>query len=345
MSDASDSSLPPIVLRDLAPRDARPLTELLGGVFEREYSEQKLDIAKFRRYYWLMAWANRVLRPLSLEFFKVTVAEVGGELAGAITSFRANRRAWYQGFGVMGPAARGRGLYKRLIRTALQDIARQGARVVGGEIRPDNEPALRPYRDNFATEILPVKHIHLAAPERLPTPARRLDLVALSARQLAEHPSVRALFEERTRGGFLVEGEVERTLLGAIARWLLPPLTVRTWGWLDGDRLCALARVRTHWPARIQALDVVYFERDLPRDTGRDFLLSVLDRVRHETRSSIRIYVDPADLLLAELCGQLELPLLAPLCPIRMDVRRALARTDAAGSEIGGPGLEGEVRA
>lgn len=141
-----------------------------------------------------------------------------------------------------------------------------------------------------------------------------------------------------------MEGEVERTLLGAIARWLLPPLTVRTWGWFDGGKLGALARVRTHWPARIQALDVVYFKPNLTRETGRAFLLSVLDRVRHETRSSIRIYVDPADLLLLELCAELELPVLAPLCPIRMDVRRALARTDEAGNELGEPAPGGEVK-
>ncbi|HEX4954515.1 MAG TPA: hypothetical protein VF017_14075 [Thermoanaerobaculia bacterium] len=322
---------PPVVLRDFEPADAAKLCRLLATTFREEYAQQGLDVMKFERMYWLMGWANRFLSPLRLDFFRITVAVEGELLLGALTSFRAGPRAWYQGFGVMAPESRGRGLYKQIIRHTLDGVLARGGHIAGGEIRPDNTPALRPYRDYFGTEVLPARHVHLVALDSVREPERRLDLEEISARRFAGLPEAAALRQEM-RGGFLLEGEVRRGLLACLLGRLLPPLTARSWGLFEGGQLRAFVRVRTHWPARIQALDVISFAPDLPLATTRDVLRTLLVRLRCQTSAPIRLYLDPGEPRLESLAREEGWPLLAPLHPIRTDVARAVARTNQDGS-------------
>ena len=89
-------------------------------------------------------------------------------LVGTLTSFPVdNGGVWYHGFGAVDPTLRRQGVFKRVIRFALEDIARRGAKLVGGEIRTTNEGSLRTYRDNFGAEILPEKGLWLLPPGRL----------------------------------------------------------------------------------------------------------------------------------------------------------------------------------
>ncbi len=324
------SPTPPVVLRDLVPADAAKLCRLLATTFREEYGRQGLDVMKFERMFWLMGWANRFLGPLRLDFFRVTVAVEGELLLGAVASFRAGPRAWYQGFGVMAPESRGRGLYKQIVRHALSGVQARGGRIAGGEIRPDNTPALRTYQENFGTEILPARHVHLVSLDTIREPERPVTLEEVSPARFAALPEAEAL-RRKMLGGFLLEGEARRGMLTCFLRWLLPPLTARSWGLFEGGRLRAFVRVRTHWPSRIQALDVISFAPDLPLATARDAVRSVLVGLRGKTAAPIRLYVDPGEATLERLAAEEGWPLLAPLCPIRMDVARGIARTHEDG--------------
>ncbi len=331
-SGGRPSAVDGIVVRDLAPGDVDSLCNLLTTSFRKEYEEQGLDVWGFRRHYRLVAWANLLLAPLHLDFFQVSVAVEGDRVLGTLASFRADRGAWYQGFGAVDPSLRRRGVYKRLIRRTLERVAARGGKVGGGEIRIDNQGALRPYRDVFRCSVLPEARLYMAEPSAaaIPPPAkvvrwRRLHRAELDT--LACAPAIWARFQ----GGFLVERELDRGLVGSLLRWLLPPLTVRSYAITEGSRLLAFARVRTHWPARIQALDAVYFCPDLPSEVARDALLTLLGAVRKKTRLMIRVYVRETDALLEAICRELGFRLLSPVYPIRTDVAAALAATDELG--------------
>jgi GNAT superfamily N-acetyltransferase len=324
--------------------DTPALCALLGGAFAKEYAEQGLDISGFRRQYQLVGIANAVLSPLRLDFFKVAVAlwtpaDGGRErLVGTMTSFPADREGlWYQGFGAVDPTLRRQGVYKRVIRFTLEDIARRGARVGGGEIREGNDGALRSYRDNFAADVLPRKALFLLPPPAARTLAdsalaRRLRLEPLSNAAFANLPEASAI-RSRFVGGFLVEHEAHRSLTAAVRRWLLPPLTVATYAHRGpSGRLAALVRVRTHWPARIQALDAVWLAPQLAADTAREILAAVVARYARQTSAPIRLYAEAGDELLREVAPSLGFRFWCNLFPIRTDVARALAVTDATGS-------------
>ncbi len=329
----AESATAGLVVRALAPGDVESLCKLLTESFRREYEEQGLDVWGFRRHYRLVAWANRVLVPLGLDFFQVSVAVDGRDVKGTLASFRADAGAWYQGFGAVAPELRGRGVYKRLIRRTLEQVAARGGRVGGGEIRIDNQGALRPYRDAFGTEVLPLLNLFLAKPEAIPEPAVPVALKPISAAELdrlPEAPRLRARF----RGGFLVERELRRGLVSAVVRWLLPPLTVASYALVEEGRLAAFARVRTHWPGRIRALDVVYFAPEMSHQRARDALLTVLARYKRKTPLMLRVYVEQGDARLEAICRELGFRLLAAVYPIRTDVAAALARTDAQGRPL-----------
>ncbi len=334
-SHASDPAAHGLVVRALRPGDVDSLCRLLTESFRREYEEQGLDVLGFRSHYRLLAWANLVLTPLGLDFFQVSVAVDGRRVVGTLASFRADRGAWYQGFGAVDPALRGRGLYKRLIRRTLEQVAARGGRIGGGEIRIDNQGALRPYRDAFGTTVLPQRSLYLARPEAIPEPGAPVALAPISAADFDHLPEATAL-REKFRGGFLVERELRRGLLSAAARWLLPPLTVASYALVEGGRLAAFLRVRTHWPAKIRALDVVYFAPELPRERSRDALLTILARYKGKTKLMLRVYVEQGDERLEAICREAGFRLLAPVYPIRTDVAAALARTDAQGQPVAG---------
>ena len=336
-----------LAVRDLRPADVEGLCALLSESFRREYQDQGLDVWKFRRQYGLVAWANLLLIPLRLEFFQVVVVLLEGRVVGTMTSFPAGPGVWYQGFGAVDPGVRRRGVYKRVIRASLDSLARRRVEAGGGEIRIDNPGALRPYRTLFGCEIVPVKSLYLADPDRLPAPEGACGLVRISQGQFHRLGEAE-LLRRRFRGGFLVEEDVDRGLVACLLRRWLPPLTTRSWGLFDDGRLLAFLRLRTHWPARIQALDAIYFAPDLDRRRARQALLQVLDEARRRTNLQIRIYVEgsdadggatgestevlPGDRLLRELCRELGFELLSDIYPIRTDVAEALARTTPDGS-------------
>jgi len=325
-----------ILVRGLMPRDVPGLCTLLAASFEKEYAEQGLDVWGFRRHYQLIAWANLLLTPLHLDFFQVSVAllvSAGTErIVGTLASFRAGPRLWYQGFGAVDPAVRRRGMYKRLIRHTLERVAARGGRVGGGEIRTDNPGALRPYRDVFGCQVLPAQAVYMvptdalpAAPPSPPPPLRRL-----RQRDFDRLPQAPELCR-RFRGGFLLEREAERGFLVSLLRAWLPPLTARSWALWEEGKLLACVRVRTHWPARIRALDLVWFAPELDPARARPVLLTVLAGLRGTTSMPVRIYVGGEDRRLETLCGELGFSYLASLHSIRTDVAAALAATDADG--------------
>ena len=322
-----------VEVRFLEPRDVPSLCSLLTGSFRREYEEQGLDVWSFERQYRLVAWANRLLTPLSLDFFQVVVAIADGEVVATMGSFPADRHRWYQGFGAVDPACRGQGLYKRVIRKSLEGIDRRGARWGGGEIRVDNYGALVPYRDVFGTEVMPVRRLYLVDREQAAQgrPAGRpLSIERLSDRDWPRLPFADTL-RGRFLGGFLVERELSRGLAACLLRWLLPPITVVTWGLVEGGRVVALARVRTHWPAKILALDAVWFEDGLPRERAAELLATVLARVAPRAEAPVRIYAGEDETLLRSLCDELGYRAWTDVLPIRTDVARALAMTDPMG--------------
>lgn len=322
------------VVRFLKPRDVRSLCELLTGSFRKEYEEQGLDVWGFERQYRLVAWANRLLTPLGLDFFQVVVAVAGERVVGTMASFPVDRQRWYQGFGAVDRRFRGRGLYKHVIRKSLEGIARRGAHWGGGEIRIDNYGALVPYRDTFGTEVLPVKRLYLvrAAPPPL-AESERVVLDALKTHHLDALPFAEA-FRRRMEGGFLVERELDRTLPGCIVRWWLPPITAQSFALRDpgpGGRIVALARVRTHWPAKIQAVDAVHFEPDLEPQRAERFLRTLLSLLEPGDGPPIRFYAGEDDELLRSICDGLAFDPWTDVYPIRTDVARALTRTDERG--------------
>lgn len=345
---ASTSAAEPIVVRDLRPRDVDSLCTLLTASFRREYEEQGLDVWGFRRHYRLVAWANLVLAPLGLDFFQVVVAVAGRRVVGTMGSFPADRGAWYQGFGAVDPELRRRGVYKRVIRRSLERIAARGARWGGGEIRCDNAGALRPYRDVFGTEVLPVQRVYLApadpaavsAPASPAPAAPAMAVRAATDRDLDRLPAAAAV-RRRFRGGFLVERETRRGLAACLLRWLLPPITVRSYLVGGPGEPPLFARARTHWPAMIVALDAVEVPPGWAPERVRDALLALLGRLARRGRPPLRIYVGEGDDVLAAACEGLGFSLLASLYPIRTDVARALAATDRAGERLPAPAAGG----
>lgn len=319
-----------VVVRDLLPKDVPSYCALLAGVFEQEYGEQGLDIKSFERLYKVVALANLILRPLKLDFFRVSVAVEDGKVVGSVTTFKACRKGWYQGFGSMDKSQRGKGLYKTIVRHGLAGAGARGGLVGGGEINPVNEPALAPYRDKFGTTVFPARKVYVARPGAIPDPTRVVAFERLSARRFFALPEAREI-ETQFRGGFLLEREPRRTLVGALASWQLPPLTAEPWAWLDDGRLKAFARVRTHWPAMIRSLDALYFAPELSREELSRALLSVLGLYKHRTKLNVRVYVDEGRDRLESVCQELGFDLLAPLCPIRTDIPLALSRTDEQG--------------
>ena len=320
-------------LRFLKPRDVKSLCELLTGSFREEYEEQGLDVWGFERQYRLVAWANRVLTPLNLDFFQVVVAVSDGRVVGTMGSFPVDRKRWYQGFGAIHPDFRGQGLYKRVIRKSIEGIARRGARWGGGEIRVDNYGALVPYRDHFGTEVLPVQRLYLVR-EMEPLPSsERVVLDALKTHHLDALPFADD-FRRRIQGGFLLERELERSLVGCALRWRLPPITAASYALHDetrADRVVALARVRTHWPAKIRAVDAVHFEPELEPDRARRFLHTLLTWLGPGQGPPIRIYAGERDTLLRSTCEGLGFEAWTDVIPIRTDVERALELTDELG--------------
>lgn len=323
-----------VVVRFLKPRDVTSLCKLLTGSFRKEYEEQGLDVWGFERQYRLVAWANRILTPLHLDFFQVVVAVSGDRVVGTMASFPVDRFRWYQGFGAVDPDFRGRGLYKRVIRKSLEGVARRGGRWGGGEIRIDNYGALVPYRDRFGTDVMPIQRLYLVrrAPEPLPD-AERVVLDALKTHHLDSLPFAES-FRRRMEGGFLVERELDRTLPGCVVRRQLPPITAQSYALRDegdGRRIVALARVRTHWPAKIRAVDAVHFEPDLEPDRARRFIRTLLSLLEPGQGPPIRIYAGETDTLLRSICDELGFDAWTDVYPIRTDVARALALTDERG--------------
>ncbi len=328
-----------LVVRFLKPGDVRSLCELLTGSFRQEYEEQGLDVWGFERQYRLVAWANRILTPLGLDFFQVVVAVAGDRVVATMASFPVDRERWYQGFGAVDPELRGRGLYKHVIRRSIEGIARRGARWGGGEIRIDNYGALVPYRDTFGTEVMPVRRLYLVR-QALPPLAEsdRVVLDALKTHHLDALPFAEA-FRRRMEGGFLLERDLDRTLPGCIVRWWLPPITAQSYALRDagpGGRIVALARVRTHWPAKIQAVDAVHFEPDLDRQRAELFVRTLLSVLGPGQGPPIRIYAGEDDALLRSICDGLKLDPWTDVHPIRTDVARALAMTDERGRALEG---------
>lgn len=323
-----------LTVRFLQPRDVKSLCGLLTSSFRQEYEEQGLDVWGFERQYRLVAWANRILTPLGLDFFQVVVAVAGGRVVGTMASFPVDRERWYQGFGAVDPDFRGRGLYKHVIRKSIEGIARRGARWGGGEIRVDNHGALVPYRDHFGTEVLPVRRLYLV--RRTPEPLgedERVVLDALKTHHLDALPFAQD-FRRRMEGGFLVERELDRTLPGCVVRWRLPPITAQSFALRDdgpGGRIAALARVRTHWPGKIQAVDAVHFEPDLDPDRARRFVRTLLSLLEPGKGPPIRIYAGEDQGLLRSICDGLGFEAWTDVYPIRTEVARALARTDERG--------------
>lgn len=390
-----------LVVRPFRLGDVDPLCALLGDAFAAEYAEQGLSIKGFRRQYQLVGLANAVLAPLHLDFFKVAVAiwtpftSAGPSapaestisapstppatpglprLVGTLTSFPVdNDGVWYHGFGAVDPTLRRQGVFKRVIRFALEDIARRGAKLVGGEIRTTNEGSLRTYRDNFGAEILPEKGLWLLPPGRLQEmpasdetglqavdgPGVAPDGSALSLARLGERgfrklPQAAAI-TPGFRGGFVIEREVRRSLPGSILRGLVPPITVVTWASFDRQgRLAALARVRTHWPAGIEAIDTVWLAPGLTTSGALGFLSAVARRhgatarpsatapdgssvAAEGTRPSLRLYAGAHDDRLQSLAARLGFRLWCHVYPFRAGVQEALAGTDATGSRRPAP--------
>lgn len=319
-----------LIIRDLLPRDVPSYCALLAGVFKQDYGEQGLDIKSFERLYRLLALANLVLRPLRLDFFLISVAVEATRVVGTMTTFRASSRAWYQGFGVVHPSQRGKGLYKWVSRHGLAAAAARGGLAAGGEIRPDNGPALGTYRDTFGATIFPARKVYVVPPASIPEPARRVELERISNRRFYSLPEALEI-ETQFRGGFLLEHEARRTLLQAVMGWRLPPITVEPYLVEREGRWRAFVRVRTHWPAMIRSLDALAFAPGVGREELRDTLLSALALYKTQTKLPVRVYVDPGQELLEGVCQELGFQLLAPLCPIRTDIPLALRRTDEQG--------------
>lgn len=328
-----------LVIRDLLPRDVPGYCALLAGVFEQEYGEQGLDIRSFERLYRVVALVNLVLRPLKLDFFRVSVAVEAGKVVGSVTTFKACRKGWYQGFGSMDKSQRGKGLYKAIVRHGLAGAASRGGLIGGGEINPVNEPALAPYRDKFGTTIFPARKVYVSRPGDLPDPLQPVAFERISNRRFRSLPEAEAI-ETQFRGGFLLEHEPRRSLLGALVTWQIPPLTTEPWLVEKDGRMRAFVRVRTHWPAMIRSFDALAFAPEMERDELRQVLLSALSLYKRRTKLHIRVYVDEGQDLLESVCQELGFQLLAPLCPIRTDIPLALRRTDEQGRLLDSPPRE-----
>lgn len=331
-SDAPGGALE---VRFLRPADVPSLCTLLTASFREEYERQGLDVWGFRRQYRLVAWLNRFLAPLRLDFFQVVVAVLDGRVVGTMASFPVERGRWYQGFGAVDPAVRRRGIYKWVIRRSLEGIARRGARVGGGEIRIDNLGALVPYRDVFGTEVIPPRTLYLVPPGAAPrSPAPPVPLAPVGDRDLDRLPSA-AAFRARFRGGFLLEGRACRGLVRCLLGRCLPPITARTLAWREGGAVRGLARVRTHWPARIVAVDALWLAPEMEEDGARRFLAALLARLAPTTRLPLRVYAAAEDEVLHRACRELGIAPWTEVYPIRTDVALALARTDGQGRPRG----------
>ena len=331
-----------ISLRELRPADVAGLCRLLGSVFDAEYAKQGIDMAGARRQYALVAWANLILRPLGLDFFQVVVARRDDAVIGTLASFPVEPGLWYQGFGAVDESCRGAGVYKQLIRVALEAVARRGGRVGGGEIEVSNRGALRPYHEVFGCDVLPAARIYLVPTERAAIPSPSAALAMTPVRRLDAVPDAAAV-QARFRGGFLLENEIDRGFVGTALRWLLPPITARSFLVGGRERPAAFVRVRTHWPAKIRAFDVVHCYGELPAPgTVRDVLLTVIGRHADGGAPPIRVYCHEGDAV-EQACLALGFQLFAEVFPVRTDVAAALERTDDRGRLQ--PGLAGREEA
>ena len=317
-----------LVFRELRPGDVRSLCELLTESFREEYARQGLDVWKFARQYRVVALANLLLRPLGMDFFQVVVALSGETVVGTMTSFPLDRRRWYQGFGAIHPDFRRLGIYKKVIHASLEGLHRRGAEVGGGEIEVDNRGALRPYRDVFDCEVLPVQRLYMVSPKvaSIPKPTTFVQRSKLGERAIAQDPR-EGSFRSRFQGGFLVEEDLNRSLLGTILRWQLPPITVQSWRMHRGEEEVGWIRIRTHWPARIRCLDAIEWAPGVQNDLAKDALLGTLRGMASRTKMKIRIYAAESDSLTRSICEDLDYEVLADVYPIRTSVAQGLEKS------------------
>lgn len=128
-------------------RDLRAVVDLLRLGFGRDLAPQDLR--------WLDDLSRISGAGLTLQHMASSLPGAGeaagqvyyqdGQLVGNVSAFRCDRDVWVLANVVTHPAWRGQGIAPRLLRLAIQDLARRGAHQLQLQVRADNLAAQRVY--------------------------------------------------------------------------------------------------------------------------------------------------------------------------------------------------------
>lgn len=123
-----------IVIRRVKGSEIYQVIKLITEAFEREIMITGLDVRRLwgvARFYRLLSYFYYVLDILGIDFETILVAVTHGKVVGEIHAAPHGKRVWSLDSAAVDSRFRGRGIYKNLLKKALEYIyERQGERVV-----------------------------------------------------------------------------------------------------------------------------------------------------------------------------------------------------------------------
>lgn len=123
-----------IVIRRVRGSEIYQVIKLITEAFEREISITGLDVRRLwrmARFYRLLSYFYCFLDVLSIDFETILVAVTHGKVVGEIHAVPHGKRVWSLDSAAVDSRFRGRGIFKNLLKEALEYISeRQGERVI-----------------------------------------------------------------------------------------------------------------------------------------------------------------------------------------------------------------------
>jgi hypothetical protein len=297
----------PITYCDFEMRDSHSLCSLLKISFVKEYAALGFSIDKYKSYFKVIGFINKILRPLKHEFFKIIIAKSEGKVIGSSISYPIDKHVWFLGFFASDPEFRGRGIYTNLLSMQFAYLSSRKAKAATAEMSPGNPAPVRVWVDKFNATKLREYKIYLCDPSKhcfgntAPFAYPRID----NKKQSLLPASIENL------NSIMFSGiSINRNLIDSVINFLLPPLIIKSYAIRQGDAVVAFARTRRTMPGNIWAIDFCWKDASLSRNQLLAFITALLQRISGKTKNKIWVYAEKCNEDMDSICKGLGLEFL-----------------------------------
>lgn len=298
------AALGELTIRDLRPRDVRPLVTIAQEAFSTEQTALGFDPRRLAREGRLMAWIYPLQRQLPRPMMAALIGLVDDRPVGAVIA-EPHRQTWYINTVMVGKDHRRRGYARAMVEAMLARAAKAGARHALLHVREDNVAAYSFYRMLGFESFERVHRMLLeqpAAREAPPLPEgygieprRRYDHRVLAINDACREPQSTAL-----QGPSRFPGMIQRA-----AQMLTPPTDRARMVVVQRDRWVGLWTYVQESPLEAAHVGV----KLLPEHRGKGLELPLLERALSRAAAAgverVTIGVGATEAELLEACEAL----------------------------------------